>query len=136
MPDYVIRGCTFTADNCISGILVNPTLRPGFDVTPNSERSRSEINKWWNQPFIVTETVEMLDQIYAESEAVNKFWINDGRAGWMKAWPSGTRYEARCLDGGAWDRATSLGMFATVGEAIHCIEQRFGQLDQLQEISK
>ena len=33
-------------------------------------------------------------------------------------WPNGIRFDVRCLDGGAWDRSTNRGQFATLEEAI------------------
>lgn len=60
----------------------------------------------------------------ALAEEVRKQWTDSGRAQWMEAWPSGIRYDVRCLDGGAWDRSTSWGMFATLEEALACIRDR------------
>jgi hypothetical protein len=40
------------------------------------------------------------------------------RDSWFDAWPTGFRYDVRCLDGGAWDRSTNYGMFATFEEAL------------------
>ena len=33
---------------------LDPVLRPGFDNTPNEERSEKELETWWERPFIVT----------------------------------------------------------------------------------
>lgn len=35
-----------------------------------------------------------------------------------KLYPTGIRYEVRCLTGGAWDRSSSQGMFSSLEEAI------------------
>ncbi len=66
--------------------------------------------------------MEALDAFYAgrtdeHAEAGRKLWA-ENREEWMKSWPNGTRYETRCLDGGAWDRSTSWGMFPTLEEAL------------------
>ena len=73
----------------------------------------------------MTESVEQLDSFYAErsdeyADEGRLAWQAKGRASWMKAWPSGTRYATRCLDGGAWDRSTNWGMFASLEEALAC----------------
>lgn len=120
-PVFTLDGITFTAEKCVDGVLVNPVLPARFDTTANEERPPSH-NKWWNRPFIVTETVEALDAFYAgrtdeHAEAGRKLWA-ENREKWMKSWPNGTRYETRCLDGGAWDRSTSWGMFPTLEEAL------------------
>lgn len=106
-------------------IPVNPKLPPRFDDTPNDARPVSHM-KWWYRPFIVTETVDALDAFYAGrtdsyAQAGRERWKTD-RAEWLKAWPEGTRYEVRCLDGGAWDRSTSRGMFASLDAAVVAAE--------------
>lgn len=117
------NGFNYLARQLVDGVLLDPKLPPGFDNTPNDQRSGHE--KYWNMPFIVTESVSNLEAYYAErtdeyAEAGGKQWNVSGRASWMAAWPSGTRYEVRCLDGGAWDRSTSRGMFPTLKEAVAC----------------
>jgi hypothetical protein len=34
--------------------MLNPLLREGFDDTPNEERSKAELDKFWNKPFILS----------------------------------------------------------------------------------
>lgn len=122
----------------VQGIHVNPRLRKMFDCTPNEERSQSEINRWWGVPFIVTSTWEEMNSDASYDDFVNRMnsygepryplpsreqWEHDKeqqRLRWFEAWPSGTRYDVRCLDGGAWDRSTGLGMFPTLEQAIAC----------------
>lgn len=89
-------------------IPINPKLPKNFSSTPNEQRPPSHM-KWWGQPYIQTQV---------------HFMNEDGRAEWLKAWPSGTRYDVRCLDGGAWDRPTVWGMFPTLEEAQHCAAAR------------
>ncbi len=113
------------AERCAAiGVPFNPTLPKDFDSTPNQARPESH-QRWWNRPFTRTETIEQLDAFYAgrtddHAEAGRKHWA-ESRAQWLAAWPSGIRYEVRCLDGGAWDRSTSWGMFATLDEALACV---------------
>lgn len=33
---------------------VDPDLRPGFDDTPNEQRSKAELDAWWDQPYLLT----------------------------------------------------------------------------------
>jgi|APLak6261669087_1056070.scaffolds.fasta_scaffold05995_3 hypothetical protein len=116
-------------------IPINPKLRIGFDCTPNDERSESEIKRWWGRPYIVTTTYEEIQadatyedhvkrmaEIGCDSLSKEEFEEREakGRENWLKAWPTGTRYEVRCLDGGAWDRSTTWGMVATLEEALVC----------------
>lgn len=125
LSKYNINDHSFLAEDCVEGVLVNPLLPDSFDDTPNEQRPHSQA-KWWHLPYVVTESVERLDATYASrtdeyAEAARKHWA-ESRSKWMAAWPDGTRYETRCLDGGAWDRSTSWGMFATLEEALACVQ--------------
>jgi hypothetical protein len=107
----------------IDGIPVNPVLPKNFSSTDNEKRPASH-QKWWDRPYIQTTSVEELDADYANrtddyAEKAREAWI-EGRKSWMEAWPSGTRYDVRCLDGGAWDRPTCWGMFPTIEQAVEC----------------
>lgn len=119
----MIDGLAFQASNQVDGILIDPKLPPRFDCTANEARPASH-QKWWGRPYIETMTVEDWDRYYAERSDEwagqgREHWKND-RPKWLAAWPGGTRYDVRCLDGGAWDRPTCWGMFATLQEAIEC----------------
>ena len=85
-----------------AAIPVNPQLPEGFDCTPNSERPESH-DQWWFKPFIVT---------------VGFSGDESQRSRWMNAWPAGTRFDVRMLDGGAWDRSTCKGNFSSLDEAL------------------
>jgi hypothetical protein len=87
-------------------VSINPKLSKNFDNIPNDARPKSH-QRWWFRPFIRTMSWE---DWKSEDE--------DRKAEWYKHWPSGVRYEVRCLDGGAWDRTTNHGMFATLEEAM------------------
>jgi hypothetical protein len=125
MPKFTYpNGYTFTAKRQVDGVLIDPTLPRNFDNTPNEKRPDTQA-RWWGFPFVRTMTVEEWDSFYAKrtdehDDAGRKEWNEKGRAAWLAAWPSGTRYETRCLDGGAWDRSTSWGMFGTLEEAVAC----------------
>jgi hypothetical protein len=112
----------YYARQCVDGVLIDPRLPPRFDSTPNEDRPQDH-EKFWQVPFIKTKDVSALDALYQagtgeHAEKARKEWEEKGRAHWLQAWPSGIRYETRCLDGGAWDRSTSLGMYATLEEAV------------------
>lgn len=83
---------------------VNPALPPGFDTTPNEQRD-ARSRALWCLPYIVT---------YTQHDFKTPF------PNWLRDWPDGTRYDVRCLDGGAWDRSTVWGCFGTEVEAIVC----------------
>lgn len=91
-------------------IPVNPKLPANFGFTPNEKRPPSHM-RWWDRPYIETSS---WDQMRTERST------DADRAKWYEAWPSGTRYDVRCLDGGAWDRPTCWGMFATKDDALAC----------------
>jgi hypothetical protein len=118
-------------------IPINPPLPAAFDDTPNDERSPEEIARWWAQPYIVPDTFDdQGDNSYDEYVARMKSygdepgrsraeWEADKathRQNWFVWFPSGIRYEVRRLDGGAWDRATSHGIFSTLDEALACAQ--------------
>lgn len=84
------------------GIPVNPKLPVNWDNTPHEDRPQCH-QLLWGKPYIITQ--EEIPGLHTES--------------WFQHWPSGTRYDVRCLDGGAWDRSTSRGQFATLEEAIN-----------------
>jgi hypothetical protein len=120
---FRILGMTFYARAKVGGVLINPRLPKDFDNTSNDWRPASH-QKWWGLPYIETMSVEDWDHYYAER---TDEWAKEGRElwaerrhEWLAAWPSGTRFDVRCLDGGAWDRSTCWGMFATLSEAIEC----------------
>jgi len=91
-----------------AGIPFNPRLPRDFANTPNDRRPATH-HRWWYRPYIET---------YTSSPA------EPGHEKWIEHWPAGIRYDVRCLDGGAWDRPTCWGMFATLHEAIHCAQSR------------
>lgn len=59
-------------------IPLDPKLPKAFDATPIDDRSKAQLDQWWDRPFAITR-------------------------------PDG-RLDVRCLNGGAWDRSTSLGI--------------------------
>lgn len=130
-------GPVFFAEAAADGVLINPALPAGFDCTDNKLRSPEERARWWLRPFIQVESWEGQDRLIRSHQEYLKIsgnaelcrqdldaYIEEQRAGWFKAWPEGKRYEVRCLDGGAWDRSTGWGMFATLAEALGCVNER------------
>ena len=120
------------------GVPINPNLRPDFDVTPNDDRDPLETSDWWGRPFICTDNwddnaesweahVERLKQ-YPDIEISTKKVYEEeqlaSKKSWLKAYPTGVRYDVRCLDGGAWDRSTMWGMVGSLDEAMQIIKTR------------
>lgn len=121
-------GSVFVAASQKDDVLIDPELPPEFDNTPNEERSPAHM-RWWGMPYIVTQSVEALDARYgamagANADTARQQWWTTERPKWMQSWPTGVRYEVRCLDGGAWDRSSSWGMFKTVEAAVRCAKGR------------
>ena len=127
-----------------SGIPINPNLRPGFDDTPNDLREDAEMNDWWGKPYVVTTSIDelpMMSQTWDEKVALFKQhnWpLNltreqfeadqlEARARFFADRPEGMNYTVRCLDGGAHDRSTWCGEFATLAEAVQAAKARAGQ---------
>lgn len=124
---FTINRFVFQAKGKVDGVLIDPKLPPSFDNTANEDRPASH-QKWWRRPYIETVSVEDCDRYYADrtdewAEKGREYWA-EGRPKWIAAWPFGTRYDVRCLDGGAWDRSTCWGMFATLDEAVACAKAR------------
>jgi hypothetical protein len=113
----------------VDGVAIDPDLPQGFDVTPNDERPDSH-QVWWYRPFIATDRhepeswEEYRDRLASygyEPDQTPEQWAKfqaKQKAGWFKSFPSGVRYDVRCLDGGAWDRSTWWGSAGTLDEAI------------------
>lgn len=94
------------------GIPLNPCMRSDFDTTPNEHRDPLEVDHWWGVPYITTTSWGDMSQGAPADD------LEERRRRWFEAWPEGVRYCVRCLDGGAWDRSTNMGMVATLDEAI------------------
>lgn len=115
-------------------IPINPIVREGFSSTEHSERDPLEVEHWWGKPYIVSCLFSLTDRDYKSYQArIAPFSQNLHRTPgkdeweskqcnelniWLEHWPSGVRYDLYCLDGGAWDRPSNIGMFATLEEAI------------------
>jgi hypothetical protein len=130
--------------NWTDGIAVNPTLRPDFDDTPNELREDDEINDWWGKPYIVTTHIDelpLMSQTWDEKVALfrqHNWALNEtreqfeatqaeARARFLADRPEGINYTVRCLDGGAHDRSTWCGEFATLAEAVAGAKARANQ---------
>jgi len=94
---------------------INPSLRPEFNSSAYEDRPAEEIAQWWNVPYIVTDTFEdqgdkTFDEYVARMRSYGNApgrsreeWEADKakhRENWFIWFPSGIRYEVRCLDGG------------------------------------
>lgn len=118
--------------NIVQGVPIDPILRSDFDMTPNDQREDLELHDWWDRPFIVTLSWADLNESwgeYCEKRALLGLGPEGSESGylalqktrkgaWLESYPGGTRYEVRCLDGGAWDRSTSKGFFDEFDNAL------------------
>ena len=127
MPDQTDSKSSETSDyeaqyrfenqtNIIDGIAINPVLRPDFDSTSEANRPKQEIADWWDKPYIVSltadeheasgitlrQTLEGIspDPVKISDEAFNIQQNKQGKQ-FLEEFPSGTRYEVLCLNGGA-----------------------------------
>jgi hypothetical protein len=132
----------FHAVELVDGVLVDPALPVGFDSTEHLRRSEVQLARWWDRPFIERtawsgpqgqEASERAGQaalawFSPASAALDvEVFIATLRVRWFSAWPSGVRYEVRCLDGSVSDRAISWGSFASMAEALECAVNRWRQ---------
>ena len=101
-PDGIVFD--FECQDFKEGVPIAPKLPANFSDTPNGLRPQKHL-AWWLVPFIELDRGERMGP------------------DWLKHWPSGTRYDVRCLDGGAWDRPTCWGMFASLQEALECAKK-------------
>lgn len=118
--DFTVSGKRYKAVDCVDGVLVNPKLPKNFDCTKNESRPATH-RKFFNLPYVVTYSdadFDSANDIDEYADERRKRWAESGREAWFKAWPSGMRYDVRCLDGGAWDRSTNWGNYATLEEAL------------------
>ncbi|EGQ8679275.1 hypothetical protein V6957_004298 [Vibrio parahaemolyticus] len=119
----------------VQGIFINPHLRNDFDYTPNEEREELETEHWYGRPYIVTDEFksETYDEFVSRMSKIDPEYIPESKAdfkermtlykqSWYEAYPSGIRYEVRCLTGGAWDRSSSQGMFASLNDAVEKVK--------------
>lgn len=121
LKTFKLDGFTFQAEECVDGVLINPKLPKAFDNTPNESRPASH-QKWWFRPFIIKDTIQERDAVYAHrtdeyADKGREHW-QQTRPQWLAKWPTGENYSVCCLNGGAWDRSSWLGIFATKEEAI------------------
>ncbi|MGL5303251.1 MAG: hypothetical protein ACRC9M_06575 [Aeromonas sp.] len=100
------------AQAVVDGVIINPALRPGFDDTPHEDRCELEEADWWGVPYIEIISFDLMRGTLAGEE------LRSAKEAWLSMWPDGNRYEVRCLDGGAWDRSTNKGAFASLSAAI------------------
>lgn len=112
---FKVDGRSVAARLLVGRILVDPVLPRNFDNTANDSRPKSH-DFWWMRPYVVTYSA---DQMWPESDghAQSAIW-QEARRAWLNSWPGGIRHDVRRLDGGAWDRSTFHGAFATLQSAV------------------
>lgn len=132
LREFRLEAGRYRAEDCHDGILINPVLPANFDDTPNEERNPLDVDLWWGMPFILTRTLNQhlenyecyLDRCQRDKWEPSMTAVEwsarqaDIRHQWMKRYPSGTAYDVRCLDGGAWDRSTWWGDADNLDDAL------------------
>lgn len=119
----------------LDGIYINPELPEDFDNTPLDERDE-DMNLWWDKPYIEIEELSFytweehyyrLKELGYTDEMITKEdylkGIEDRKKSWAENWSTGFRYNVRCLDGGAWDRSSNHGFFASFDEAMEAAKR-------------
>lgn len=114
----------------VEGFPFNPRLRHGFDSADHRNRDPFELQDWLDRPYIITESWDETEQRIrrhrdnaqrksneSEDDAFER-QLADQKDQWFASYPEGTRYQVRCLDGGAWDRSSSWGFFPSHDAAI------------------
>jgi len=115
------------------GICINPVQRYYFSNTPNGDRPTQEREDWYYLPYIESYEFEPVDAYYGDYLArmaqigdhikcdSEEEWDQkheDERDRFFDEYRHGVNYTVHCLDGGAWDRPTWRGTFATIEEAL------------------
>ncbi len=115
-----------------NGIPINPVMRTNFDMTPNECRDPREKRDWWYRAFIVTNDWDKMSKTWKVYKARSeKLGVDPGskkaftqrqeelKRSWFDAWQTGTRYDVMRLDGGAWDRSTSIALVPNLEQALY-----------------
>lgn len=117
----------------VDGIKINPKTPKYMNYLDIEKRTEKHLNKWWNVPYIETYTFssEAYKKHFKRLTKLKSFpnekirdietyekEVFEQHVSWLKAWKHGVRYDVRILDGGAWDRTTSKGMFDNLEDAI------------------
>jgi hypothetical protein len=139
---FKLEGLLFYAVELVEGVLVDPALPVGFDATDHLRRGEVQRARWWGRPYIERTAWDGPHglEAYERAGQAALLWFSPDRAApdvdaliaalrehWFCTWPDGIRYEVRCLDGAAGDRATSWGVFASMAEALDCAVNRWRQ---------
>lgn len=105
-------------------IPLNPLQRIWFDATPHDRRDPQEVQDWWKRPYIQTFTLAQHLDMLREKNANDAYLedrVRDCKAAWHMAWPEGTRYEVRALDGADATGSTCWGITASLADAIRLV---------------
>jgi len=121
-------------ERIVDGFAVDPKQRYFFDNLDNSLRPMLEHQDWFGRPYITTARLEdtlsddsysdylarvkKLDVAKPESEAE---WLERHKQhveGFNRRFPGGVAYTVRVYDGGAWDRSTWKGEYASLEAAV------------------
>lgn len=110
MAQFELDGHIFIAERLVDGVLVNPGL-----PTKSMCRSADEFARWLMRPFVLTERYE---------RPKNELLHEELSAAWERAWPTGVKFDVRCVDHAAGGEYSRWGCFPTLEEALECIRMR------------
>lgn len=130
-------GLSFYAESLANGVLINPALPVGFTFRPFLERSTEERERWWLRPYVEIETWSQIErslrvdheirqvrgEVVESLDDLNKR-LAERRDSWFRHWPTGSRFEAFCLDDESSDAPSSWGQFPDLEQALACIAER------------
>lgn len=121
-------------ERIVDGFAVDPKQRYYFDGLDNSLRPMLEHHDWFGRPYITTAKLEdtLVDTSYADYLARLTNFDDaqpESEAEWLERYkqsienfnnkhPEGVAYTVRVYDGGAWDRSTWVGEYASIEEAV------------------
>lgn len=139
MTDYLEENRPLNQKNIVDGVCINPLLRNEFDITSNSSRPHLETADWWGRAYIESHEYSPSDNSYDEyitrmksyrdndtDYTPKKEWEEANKAAkksFYESYPTGTMYNVRILDGGAWDRSTWKGAFDNLDDAIELAKE-------------
>lgn len=110
MAHFELDGHIFIAERLVDGVLLNPGLH-----TEEMCTSANEISRWLMRPFVLTERYE---------RPKNELLHEELSAAWERVWPTGVKFDVRCVDHTTVGEWSDWGCFPTLEEALECIRMR------------
>ena len=135
LQEFQVDGLLFYALELIECVLVDPALPAEFEGSDSQLHTEVQMTRWLHRPFIERSSwggacgLEIrhragqaaLGLVFPElaTRDVEKH-IAALKGLWFSDWPTGTRYEVRCLEHASPSGLTSWGTFASMAAALNC----------------